>query len=438
MTESHFTTLPLLVTDGICEHLALADILSLRLVSRTFTPPPHVMRTCFEHRSTDLTEQSLLTLGMIAAHPYFGGLVRSLTVVAQAYDDRIIRDNLRSQESWESNQVYDQRIEMWSPRAKDIQNLQTEQSYMTNSGRDVELLAAALTNLPSLKTVDIDVNIAKLTGSQRFADSSPSSPRYRNVVWPQTHHAFSVLLAALAQSGSQPKTLHPLRSMRGGIHVDLCHFHQVASTLQNEHARHSLSRLRDLSLGLANPGSCPSATPCSALDPASCDVNCAIGTKALLSGCAETLETLVLSWYLVQPRPTHGILSFFTAFSTLNFSALRECTIRGLAIETDAFLDFLARVPKLQRLSLSHLTLFPIAEASEAWRPVFEGLVGPTRRAVGLQKLEMSYLRSSGDIFFGPSTLSVGLDGDSIHTRPGTGLEGSLSWSSVWSIYQDS
>lgn len=106
-SQNILTQIPTEIIEKIVEILDVPSILNLRLTCRDLarrTVGPHLLKTCFQLQTTDLSSASLSRLEQIVSYPVFGPAVKQLTFRATVYySDRLDKTQMQRGTSGSAN-----------------------------------------------------------------------------------------------------------------------------------------------------------------------------------------------------------------------------------------------------------------------------------------------------------------------------------------------
>ncbi|CAK48331.1 hypothetical protein CBS63078_374 [Aspergillus niger] len=212
--------LPIVVVDEILEYLDLETIKSLRLTDRTWSGlclGPR-FKSFMRHQSTDLTPQSLESLGALSCHAILRPAVKDLTIVAAVYDSSLLQRVLRTSRCEDENGTLWIAARDCTPdevvqAEADLAWLEEQSSkhQLKQENHIVSTLAAILNNFGRLDWVSME---AKVTHSPR-----PEVFRSRgdwHAIWLKATQVYHIAMSAIAESTISVNSLtifrNPIRS----------------------------------------------------------------------------------------------------------------------------------------------------------------------------------------------------------------------------------
>jgi hypothetical protein len=400
--------LPNELFENIVQRLDLSDIYNLRLSSRLLASmaTQHHFKSFFRKKRVNLDERSLTTFAH-ATQPA-GCLVEELVLVGLVYDTQVLKD-LRNRIYLGSGRRLNK--DECDRRQRGLEAIEERRDALRIFGESkngVRLLSEALQNLNSngstagwLRSLSLKIRICIYDGERQEAPASydhnaeTGRPFKRGVdlnpLRRATAHTFRLAMNSLARSRLRVQRL----DLYNGIDMQRCSL-PCPDLIQLEarwpHLRACFASVTSLSLSLRDPSPkfpgnehrIPFEQQSALLQAEileACADNQYIGLPRLLNTMPK-LKHLDLHYYggLRNHPRTDTTFSKTLLQTTISkpFPDLESCRLRGLCLDADGFLPFLART-KPSRLALEHCSM-----AKDMWRPILDYLTSPQ---AGLESL---------------------------------------------------
>ena len=394
---------------NLVDDLDRPSICNLRLASRYFrTFTYHRFRRFFVQRRTDLTWDSLVRLGQIAADPDFGSAVRSLMVMATVCDgsrwERILSKKKQRVSNKQRKATAEKLIEARTMQDK-LVSVAKNQQQMSSDETDLELLAAALRRFRSLPSLQVEGAVYDGTTGYKAA----SKMQKWHLVFLRAAQVHRTVMLAIARGGVAIEKLHIYQTSRR-CSVPTWEINELMPKLDSTAFADAGRNIKTLSLSLSTSFESEDQSITEMIENLS-DIERVYYDASMSSDAGYLLDDGPSYWAegnyigvarLLQHLPSIETLKLHL-YDTLKFEknnyakilahiadtvhlpALRHVTFGGLPCTSSSLVAFLqAHETSIQVLNLRQIDL-----VDASWRTVFDHLCTmPNLQKVRLHTLE--------------------------------------------------
>jgi len=204
MTSTALDALPLEICDDIASRLSAHDVTNVRLTSRSlsslFAGP--TFKSLVSHQTVDLTQPSLESFCALAAHPTFGSVVRSVTVVAKVYGPATFRTTSNPYRETQPQSIAERQsynrdtLGMTQDESDWTIDQLSKQLNMRLTGSDRELLTKAFHSLGQIDSLTLAASRSIRTGELLPVSHGDNW----HPIWIQATHTFTITMTAMAHT----------------------------------------------------------------------------------------------------------------------------------------------------------------------------------------------------------------------------------------------